>query len=203
MFKSIAVALALTLGVAGCASSSWETAYTQLDAAQTANWRVARVDVSAPATLTTSEVNGYVPDYDVVWHGEPFGDRRAQAAAITRDGISRGATSVLRGGKPVVISATLSQFHALTPKARSMNGNVGIHNIHYTVQVLDAATGAPLTQPQFIRAETPGLTGDAAKQAEARGYSQRDEIVNHLSRVTSNWLGYGDDPRGGFNRTGR
>lgn len=202
MFKSIAVALTLALGVAGCINSSWETAYTQLDASQTASWRVARVEVAAPATLTTSEVNGYVPDYDVVWHGEPYGDRRAQAAAIVRDGISRGA-GVLRGGKPVVINATISQFHALTPKARAMTGNVGIHNIHYTVQVLDAATGAPLTQPQFIRAEMPGLTGDAAKQADARGYTQRAEIVNHLSKVTANWLGYGEDPRGAFNRTGR
>ena len=68
-----------------------------------------------PETLTTSEENSYTPDFDIVWHGEPFGDRRAQAAAIVTEGIQKGAAG-LHGKTRVRIVATLGQFHAITPR---------------------------------------------------------------------------------------
>ena len=67
-------------------------------------------------------MDGYVPDFDIVWHGEPAGDRRAQAAAIVKEGIERGARGALHGRKSVRISATNSQFHAITPTVRHMSG---------------------------------------------------------------------------------
>ena len=41
MLKNTLVALAMALGLAGCATSEWETAYTQVDPAQAASWRLA------------------------------------------------------------------------------------------------------------------------------------------------------------------
>ncbi len=202
MLKHTFVALTLMLGVAGCATSEWETAYTQVDPAQAASWRLAMVDVTAPDSLTTSEVDGYVPDFDIVWHGEAAGDRRAQAAAIVKEGIERGARGALHGRKSVRISATISQFHAITPTVRHMSG-VGVHNIQYTVQVFDAHTGAALTEPQNIKAEFPALTGKAGDDADARGLTQRVQIVNHIAAVTQNWLGQGPDPRTHYSRMGR
>ena len=107
-----------------------------------------------PETLTTSEENSYTPDFDIVWHGEPFGDRRAQAAAIVTEGIQKGAAG-LHGKTRVRIVATLGQFHAITPKVRESLQNSGVHNIQYTVQVFDARSGEALTQPQNIKAEFP------------------------------------------------
>ena len=202
MLKHTLVALAMALGLAGCATSEWETAYTQVDPAQAASWRLAMVDVAAPETLTTSDTDGYVPNFDIVWHGEPAGDRRAQAAAIVTEGIERGARSALHGRKSVRISATITQFHAITPTVRKMDG-VGVHNIQYTIQVFDAHSGAALTEPQNIKAEFPALTGKTGDEADARGLTQRVQIVNHIAAVTQNWLGKGPDPRTDDSRMGR
>lgn len=202
MLKPAFLAVGLALSVAGCAGSNWETAYEQVDPAQSANWRLAAVDVSAPETLTTSEVNSYTPDFDIVWHGEPYGDRRAQAAAIVTEGIERGARSALNGRENVRIVATITQFHAITPKVRGMD-DVGVHNIQYTVQVFDARSGAALTEPQNIKAEFPALVGKAGDEADAAGNTQRVQIVNHIAAVTQNWLGKGADPRGKYSRLGR
>ncbi len=202
MLKHTLVALAMALGLAGCATSEWETAYTQVDPAQAASWRLAMVDVAAPETLTTSDTDGYVPNFDIVWHGEPAGDRRAQAAAIVTEGIERGARSALHGRKSVRISATITQFHAITPTVRKMDG-VGVHNIQYTIQVFDAHSGAALTEPQNIKAEFPALTGKTGDEADARGLTQRVQIVNHIAAVTQNWLGQGPDPRTHYSRMGR
>ncbi len=202
MLKNTLVALAMALGLAGCATSEWETAYTQVDPAQAASWRLAMVDVAAPETLTTSDTDGYVPNFDIVWHGEPAGDRRAQAAAIVTEGIERGARSALHGRKSVRISATITQFHAITPTVRKMDG-VGVHNIQYTIQVFDAHSGAALTEPQNIKAEFPALTGKTGDEADARGLTQRVQIVNHIAAVTQNWLGKGPDPRTHYSRMGR
>ena len=202
MLKPTLLALGLALGLAGCTGSTWETAYDQLDTAQTANWRVASVEVAVPETLTTSEENSYTPDFDIVWHGEPAGDRRAQAAAIVKEGIPRGAAG-LHGKERVRIVATLIQFHAITPMVREKLQNSGVHNVQYSVQVFDARSGAPLTEPQNIKAEFPALVGKAGDAADARGLTQRVQIVNQIAAVTQNWLGHGTDPRGKFQRLGR
>ncbi|MFD1880292.1 DUF6778 family protein [Paracoccus pacificus] len=204
MIKSVLLGGLVVAGLAGCAvRSDWRTEYQQIPASQSANWKVTGVNVVAPATLTTTEENSYVPEADVVWHGDPPGDRRAQAAAIVTEGIRAGSAG-LRGRTPVTIAATVTQFHALTPLTRGTNfANAGVENISYTVQVLDARSGAPLTQPQLIEADFPGLTGSAAVAADAAGNTERRQIVNHIAVVTQNWLGSGPDPRGGFNRMGR
>ncbi|RDW12297.1 DUF6778 family protein [Paracoccus thiocyanatus] len=201
MMKPALLALGLALGLAGCATT-WETAYEQLDPAQAAGWRVAAVEVAVPETLTTSDKNSYLPDFDIVWHGEPAGDRRAQATAILKEGIEKGSAGQ-RGRTPVRIVATLSQFHAITPVVRERLQNSGVHNIHYTVQVFDARSGAALSEPQPIKAEFPALVGRAADAAEARGLTQRVQIVDQIAAVTQNWLGRGTDPRGSFQRRGR
>lgn len=201
MLKKIAIAFAFTVGLSACASQ-WETSYEQLDTAQTANWTVRDVTVVVPETLTTSEENSFTPDYDIVWHGEPLGDRRAQVAQILDEGLTAGSR-VLRGNQPVRIVATLQQFHALTPATKRWANTSGVHDIRYTAQVFDARTGAPLTQPQAIAADMPGLVGAQAREEEAKGVTDRQLIVSHLMLVTQNWLGYGEDPRRQFNRMGR
>ncbi len=203
MFKQLAVVILMGAGLAGCAQSSWETAYTQLDPTQTANWRVSSVDVQAPETLTTSEENTYTPNYDVVWHGEPYGDRRAQAAAIVKEGIRRGSAGV-HGRQSVKLVAVIQQFHALSPITRASNfTNAGVHDVRYTLQAFDARTGAPLTEPQLIKADLVGYTGKQGNEADARGETQKVRITRHIAAVTNNWLGYEPDPRGGFSRLGR
>ena len=61
----------------GC-SGTWMVAYDDPPKPEiTKNWRVVNVVAVAPENLTVSNDNIFAPDADIVWHGEPFGDRRA------------------------------------------------------------------------------------------------------------------------------
>lgn len=194
MIRPVFLGLAVSLGLSGCASQEWKTAYTQVDTAQAANWTVSDVTVAVPETLSTTEENSAVPEADIVWHGEPVGDRRAQVAAILTEGIEAGSAG-LGGTQPVTISATVTQFHAVTPEGERLIRtftNAGVDDIKYTIQVNDARTGAALTEPQAIEASMPATTA-----------SNRAEIVSHIAAVTQNWLGRGADPRTTFQRFGR
>lgn len=187
--------------LAAC-SGAWETSYEEpLDPAVTRDWTVRNVVVMLPEDLTTTEENAYAPDADVVWHGEPFGDRKAQAAAIVQDGIRQGARS-LRGRQPVNLEVTLTEFHALTPKARN-NAPSAVHNISYIMQVVDARTGEAITEPEPIRADLIALTGANAIEAVLQGETQKVRITHHLKTVTAGWLGIGPDPRRAFSSAGR
>lgn len=187
--------------MAAC-SGTWETSYEKAIAPNVAqSWRVANVTVALPADLTTTEDNSYAPNADIVWHGEPFGDRKAQVAAIVQNGIALGARG-LRGRQRVNFEVVLLEFHALTPQARS-NAPSAVHNISYTIQVVDARTGEPLTEPELVRADLPAHTGAAAFDAIQRGDTQKVRITNHLQGVTAGWLGLGADLRRSFSSAGR
>ena len=187
--------------LAGC-SGAWETSYKEpLDPAVTRNWTVRDVTVQLPADLTTTEENSYAPDADVVWHGEPFGDRKAQAAAIVDEGITQGARG-LRGRQPVRLLVTLMEFHALSPKARAQAPSA-VHNISYMIEVLDARTGETIAEPELIRADLLAFTGAAAIDAVVQGETQKVRITRHLRDVTAGWLGIGPDPRQTFSSAGR
>ena len=187
--------------LAGC-SGRWKVDYAQgLDPEVTRTWKLANVVATVPASLTVSNSNTYAPNADIVWHGEPFGDRRAQVAAIMDEGITRGATG-LRGSRPVTISARVLQFHAVTPAAVA-RAPAAVHNIEYTIQVSDAQTGAELTPEEVISADLEAYVGSAAVAAAINGLSQKRRITDHIDLVTRGWLGFGQDQRRTFTSIGR
>lgn len=187
--------------LAGC-SNSWEVAYDEGVALATSrDWNVTNVTVTVPSDLKVSNANTYAPNADIVWHGEPFGDRRAQVRAIMDEGITKGAAS-LNGSVPVSLSVVLLHFHAVTPAAVARAPGA-VHNIRYVIQVFDNATGAPLTEPETINADLEAYVGAAAVTAALEGNTQRVRIVDHLARVTRGWLGAGPDQRRRFTSFGR
>ncbi len=187
--------------LAGC-SGQWSVDYEQgLDPAVTRAWRTSDILVAIPSDLTVSNSNTYAPNADIVWHGEPFGDRRAQVGAILTEGIKLGAQP-LQGKRQVTIATTLAHFHAVTPAAVA-RAPAAVHNISYYTQVLDSETGQPLTERQLIQADLEAYVGPAAVAAAIEGQNQRTRIVQHISRVTRGWLGYGPDQRRTFNSIGR
>ena len=187
--------------LAGC-SGRWKVDYAQgLDPEVTRTWKLASVVASVPASLTVSNSNTYAPNADIVWHGEPFGDRRSQVAAIMDEGITRGAAG-LRGTRPVTITARVLQFHAVTPAAVA-RAPAAVHNIEYATQVLDEQTGAELTPEQVISADLEAYVGAAAVAAAINGLTQRRRIIDHIDLVTRGWLGFGQDQRRSFSSIGR
>jgi len=187
----------LLLALGGCAET-WGVSYDRpVSPALSRGWRLAGVAVSVPESLTVSEANVLMPNADIVWHGDPPGDRRAQVAAIVREGLTRGAAP-LRGSRPVRIAVEVRAFHAVTPRAVAIAPQA-VHHIALTVQVLSANDGAALMPPQTIEADLEARVGKAA----ARPPDERVRIVDHLARVFRGWLGLGPDPRRTFRSFGR
>ncbi|MEX5729203.1 hypothetical protein Ga0609869_002556 [Rhodovulum iodosum] len=202
---SLAPALALlgALALTGCGSARFATDYADVVDAETARgWTVTEVDVTVPRTLTVSEENSYAPEADIVWRGEPRGDRYAQVDRIITEAAEAGARA-LTGPRPVRLEIDVLRFHALTERARYTLNNAGVHDILFTAQVVDAGTGQPLTPPDRVQADLIAYSGKDALEAEARGETQRVRIVAHVTEVIAGWLGAGPDPRGSFTRLGR
>lgn len=192
--------LAATLAVSGC-SRGWTTSYETIDPATARDWRIADVIVTVPDELTTTEANTFAPRADIVWHGEPFGDRKMQVAAIFREAALRG-TNGLNGPRPVTMSLTVAEFHAVTPAAVA-RAPAAVHNIAFQLQIFDAETAEPLTEAQLVEADLDALVGAAAVAAAVEGQTQRVRIVDHLTTVFRGIFGVGPDPRRTFSSIGR
>ena len=201
MHRRWILAAGAALFLAGCAGK-WEVDYDEgLDPAVTRTWKVTEVIAVAPEDLTVSNVNRMAPNADIVWHGDPPGDRRAQVARILKAGIERGVSD-LNGPRPVTISASLRHFHSVTPFAVA-NAPAAVHNIRYVVRVFDSTTGAPITEAQLISADLEAFVGASAVTAALQGETQKARITRHLGHVTRSWLGIGPDQRRQFSGLGR
>jgi len=198
--RSFAVALALML-LAGCAGN-WEVAYDDPpNNGVTKTWRVVDVVAVAPDTLSVSNDNTYAPQADIVWHAEPFGDRRAQVAAVLDAGITRG-TRPLRGERRVTLTARILTFHGVTPSAVA-RAPAAVHNIRYVLSVFDAETGEVLVANKTISADLEANVGTAAIAAAINRQSQRERVIEHIAAVTRGWIGFGPDQRREFYSVGR
>ena len=199
--RTVLTAVAATIGLMGCAGS-WKVDYDQeLSEGDTRTWCAIDIQVDVPESLSVSENNSLAPNADIVWHGEVIGDRRAQVASILKEGI-RGGFSNPHGKTNVVVAVRLNHFHAVTPAAVS-RAPAAVHNISYDIQVFDAETKEPLTEPETIQADLEAYVGASAVTAALQGQTQRVRIVRHLAAVTAGWLGFGPDQRREFAGIGR
>jgi hypothetical protein len=199
--RSVLVASFASFLLAAC-SGSWGVKYSGApDKLEARNWKLSSVKVVVPDSLTVSEENTFAPNADIVWHGEEFGDRKAQVRAIMKEGLSKGARG-LKGNRPVVFSVRVIRFHGVTPIA-VYRAPGAVHNIKFALQVLDARNGQPLTDAELISADLEAKVGTAAVVAAIEGNTQRVRIVRHLAAVTEGWLGLGPDQRRTFEGFGR
>ncbi|QFS82664.1 hypothetical protein FIU97_07620 [Roseivivax sp. THAF40] len=137
-------------------------------------------EVEVPQSLKVSEANAYIPRGDIVWRGEPQGDRYAQVKAIFDDSL-RASAAGLTTGVPVNVKIVVRRFHALTEKARYTTG--GVHNIVFDVAIFHAVTGELLRPIKTVRADLKAFGGSAAIAADAAGQTQRVRITSHLSNT--------------------
>ena len=204
-FKSVVVTAFLAVSVLSACSAEFRTAYPDAaPAAARSQWRVAKVNVTVPSELTTTEQNSFVPKADIVWHGDPLGDRKAQVAAVVKAGIEEGFEG-LRGRENVVANVTLRRFHALTPKAfHRAPDDTGVHSVAFDLVISDARTGAVLAGPTRIEADMPAtMAPDLANTPNAApGPVWKKEIQSHIAATIRSWLGTGPDIRGTFTRMG-
>lgn len=151
------------------------------------SYSVAQLNVTVPTTLEVSEANSYKPRADIVWRGDPRGDRYAQVQAIAEAG-ARAATAPMASGQPVTLDIEIRRFHALTEKAR-YSAPFGAEFEFEVVMVLrDAETGALLGAPRVVKRDFAAASGRLALEEEARGITQKSVITGDFARMIAEEL---------------
>ncbi|MBL4768213.1 MAG: hypothetical protein JKY94_10935 [Rhodobacteraceae bacterium] len=136
--------------------------------------------VHVPRSLKVSEANRYIPSGDIVWRGDPIGNRHLQVRQIFETAMLSGVRG-LNGQVTVDVDIEVMRFHALTEKARYSVG--GVHSITFKLALKNPETGALLVPVRIIRADLDGFGGSQALAAEARGQTQKVRITDHLAEV--------------------
>ncbi|MEP3844953.1 MAG: DUF6778 family protein [Paracoccaceae bacterium] len=195
--KSYKVLMALSLGVLVSAcdltnTSSRETArdiganFLKFEKAPTAlaavesDFRVKSVLVYIGQDIVVSERESFYPGGDIVWRGDPQGDRVQQVKDIFKTAFTQGSKG-LNGPRNIVLQVDVRRFHSLTDKARIAVG--GVHSITFALQKRDAITGEAVGKGKLIRADLKALGGDDALAAARLGLTQKVRITDHLADV--------------------
>ncbi|MEM7242804.1 MAG: DUF6778 family protein [Pseudomonadota bacterium] len=183
--------------------SKFRTYYDQpLPQSLTSGWNVTRVEIIIPERLTVSEQNTLAPNADIVWHGDPRGDRKAQIAAILEAAGTLGAQDV-NAGQNVHLVLQLEEFHGATPYALRKLRFSGVYNITFLASVHDGPTSEPIIDPTPIYADLEAFSGARFAQAEAEGNTQKKRVTSHIAAVLAGWMNTGPDPRREILRRGR
>jgi hypothetical protein len=138
---------------------------------------VQQINISVPQTLRVSEANTFHPNADIVWRGEPLGDRYAQVKAIFETAAAAG-TSTMHSGPKVAVDIEVTYFHCLTEKTRYTVG--GVHSMKYMLTVRDLETGAILQGPRLVVADVKGAGGQKAIEEEEAGRTQKVVVTDRL-----------------------
>lgn len=144
------------------------------------SFNVTEVNVEVPRDLTVSEANVYYPVADIVWRGDPPGDRYQQIDELLTTAVTRGADRV-NGSRPVILDIEVTRFHAVSEKARYSVG--GVHSVRFLMTVRDANSGQVLISDRPVDAELTALAGSNAIAADARGETQKVRISSNVSQV--------------------
>lgn len=145
-----------------------------------AQYDVEAIRVTVPRTLKVSEANTFKPRADIVWRGEPRGDRHLQVARIFEEAMANG-TAAMQKGRKVDIEVQVTRFHALTEKTRYTIG--GVHEMRFLLTVRDVVTGAVLDGPREVVADVKASGGAAAIAEDEAGRTQRVVTVERLAQV--------------------
>ncbi len=141
---------------------------------------VVDVKVTVPRSLKVSEAEVFYPLADIVWRGDPRGDRYAQIEAIYAAAIPP-AIAPLTQGLAVVAEIEVTRFHCVTDKTRYTVG--GVHSLAFTLTIRDAASGAILSGPRKVTADVKAHGGQRAIAEDAAGITQKHVITEKLATV--------------------
>ena len=142
------------------------------------DYNVVAVDVIVPRELDVSERNGYYPTADIVWRGDPVGDRHLQIEQIFQTAAAD-AFADLNGARDVMAVIQLHRFHGVTERTRYSVG--GVYNMEFYLSVYDAQTGAVIEAPRFLVADLPAPGGEAAVRLEQAGQTEKVRVLNYLT----------------------
>lgn len=142
------------------------------------DWSIEAVEVIVPRSLSVSEANSIKPRADIVWRGDPMGDRYAQIEELMQAALAPVLRPRQGAAVPAVVTLEVAVFHALSERARYTIG--GAHEIAFTLTVRHAETGAVLSGPRLVDLTFRASGGRQALEEEARGFGQREAVTQRL-----------------------
>lgn len=186
MTLRLIAALILATGLGACATPDTVSRNAPFDAQAIAapqqqiirDYAVTSIEVIVPRALRASEANGYYPNADIVWRGDPLGDRHAQIEEIFRTATQQAAAD-LTGSREVVAVIEVVRFHGVTERTRYSVG--GVYNMVFNLSVLDAETGQVIEPPRRLVANLPAPGGQAAIQLEQSGQTEKVRVLDYLT----------------------
>ncbi|MEL6959493.1 MAG: DUF6778 family protein [Pseudomonadota bacterium] len=188
LIKTVAIT-ALLAAVSACASIDTVTRNAvsvgpdlsaQTEQQVMRDYQLHSIRFAVPSDLTVSEANSYYPIADIVWRGDPLGNRAEQISDIFQTSI-RSAAEGLTGQRPVTVDVSLVRFHSLTERTRYSVG--GVHSIKFDLTIRDAVTGEVIEPMRRINGDLAALGGYAALAADNEGQTQKVRITAHLTNL--------------------
>jgi hypothetical protein len=144
------------------------------------HYRIKDVRVNVPRSLRVSEANSFLPVADIVWRGDPLGDRYQQVGDLFVEAL-KDASVHLTNGPEVILQVDVTRFHGVTEKTRYTVG--GIYAMHFDMTVIDATTGQVLEPARTVVADLPSAAGAQALADDSRGRTERVVVTEHLAKV--------------------
>lgn len=192
-YLKLTTAIVLALSVSACSRVDTASRAAQVATGQFAqdaqtlqrNYRIANVVYAVPEDIRVSEGNGYYPTTDVVWRGDPIGDRPAQIGAMFSEAITRNEAA-LQGDIPVIVDLTLVRFHGVTERTRFSIG--GVYDIKFDLTVRHAQTGVVLEPTRRVHVSLSAPGGVGAILAEQRGQTEKVRVTDFLTIVMNDEL---------------
>ena len=192
LFKFVSAVL-IGLSVSGCAVTDIATRNAPMDLSglapdaqvQMRSYDVRGVNVIIPRDLSVSESNRFYPLGDIVWRGDPLGDRKQQIAEIFQTSVTA-AGQATRGDTPVLVQITLHRFHSVSERARYTTG--GVHNIRFEMAIVHADTGVVIESWDKVSGDLDALGGTAAIEAERNGQGQKVRVIANLTMLFADML---------------
>jgi hypothetical protein len=151
------------------------------------NYHLAGLAFSTLPDLSVSEANTFYPAADVVWHGDPSGDRIAQIEALFAEAARRNMADDSRNAdQRVVLDVKLVRFHGLTNRTQFSTG--GVYNIIFDLTMRDAATGEVIEPTRRVVADLDAWGGNTNALLEAEGITQKKRVTDFLTTVLAEQL---------------
>ncbi|WP_341366314.1 DUF6778 family protein [Yoonia sp. BS5-3] len=179
MIRKLLVLVTGIFVLAACGAQT-PVAVSSSTAAAERSYSVASFQFAAPDDLSVSEAEGYYPLADVVWRGDPKGDRIAQIEDMFTQAVARNEP-VLAGDTPVAVRVDLVRFHGVTDRTRySVGGN---YNIIFNLTVVDARSGTLLEPTRRVVGNLKAPGGSQAVALEQGGNTQKVRVTSYLTAL--------------------
>lgn len=183
MLRRMVIAILVLGAVAACGVSGGGISAARPEISR--DYRLTGLTYAVQPNLTVSEANMLFPVADIVWRGDPFGDRAEQIGAMFRVAGNQAMTMVT-GHQPVIVDVVLTRFHGQTERTQATIG--GNYDIQFLMTVRDGRTGAVLEPQRLVALDIAEPGGAAFFALVQSGQTPKVRVTSALAQALRDQL---------------